>query len=117
MRLHDMGIINEAKRIVRKHSLNCRLTPKIINSNKNKIFSRLKHRVSLSDVEYAMYVLKCNKCDFSKWFRTFILDVLSTASTKLSCMDSTLASHVYETSGHFISSTCFKVSKTLYLRQ
>lgn len=108
---HSHRSLSKINGLARKHYINCRLAPTVIQSNRKMVFSVLKDKATLSCIRYATFGLECVSCNTIKYFRTNNLDVARTISHVLNSKDSKLTRHICENPGHCFSNGPVEVIK------
>jgi len=106
---HNQRIMNDVKGLMKKHNIGCKLAPRVVCTNRNLIFSKLKDGTPTSCVKYGTFGLKCICCPFIKYFKTNNLDVQRTVSHLMNLEISDLKAHEDNNAGHSISFTPYNL--------
>lgn len=67
-------VTNRIKRITAMQHVKCEIA-RTTNSNRSKVFSKLKDKKSSSDMKYSAFSLRCQDCNFEQSARTINLDL------------------------------------------
>lgn len=86
-----------------KHRVGCRLAPRVIRSNKNWIYSKIKDKARLADVKFGVFSLVCGDCGFKRFYRTNNLDLARSIDHVLSNVGSEMSIHIEEYPDHTVS--------------
>lgn len=96
-------IFEKTKSIIEKHRVQCRLAPTMINTNKGRIYSKLKDKTNLADIKFGIFSLGCTECNFKRFYRTNNLDVERSINHVLQNVGSDTSKHIEEFPNHTIS--------------
>ena len=81
----------------------------MILSNRKKIFSNLKDRSGYTGIRHGIFGLRCEDCDFKRFFRTYNLDIERSVKHVLFNCGSTVNKHIHCYPGHSIAQKPWKI--------
>lgn len=94
------NIYKKTKDLIIKRKVNCRLAPRVVRSNKDWIFSKMKDKATLTDVKFGIFSLVCGDCGFKRFYRTNNLDLARSIDHVL--LTSETSRHIQEYPDHAI---------------